>query len=132
MEFSSEWAKSQDEKDELRDFRNHFHLPQHDGKPCVYFTGNSLGLQPKTTVASIQQELDDWARFGVEGHFLAKNPWVSYHELFSEGTAMLVGAKPEEVVVMNQLTSNLHFLMVSFFRPNAKRFKILCEAKAFP
>jgi kynureninase len=132
MEFTKSWAVSQDEMDPLRFFRKRFHFPQHDGKDCIYFTGNSLGLQPKTTSAYIQQELNDWASYGFEGHFMAKNPWFSYHEIFSEGTANLVGAKKEEVIVMNQLTSNLHFLMVSFYKPNAKRYKIICEAKAFP
>ena len=132
MEFSKEWALQQDEQDELKSFRSKFLLPLHNEYECVYFTGNSLGLQPKTTAAAIQQELNDWAKFGVEGHFLAKNPWVSYHEQFAEGTAALVGARPDEVVVMNQLTSNLHFLLVSFYRPTQKRYKIICEAKAFP
>jgi kynureninase len=132
MEFSQAWAGSQDESDALKSFRQKFLLPQHESSDCVYFTGNSLGLQPKSTAASIQQELNDWATYGVEGHFLAKNPWVSYHEIFADGTAKLVGAKPEEVVVMNQLTSNLHFLLVSFYRPTSKRYKIICEAKAFP
>ena len=132
MEFSKEWALQQDEQDELKSFRSKFLLPLHNEYECVYFTGNSLGLQPKTTAAAIQQELNDWAKFGVEGHFLAKNPWVSYHEQFAEGTTALVGARPDEVVVMNQLTSNLHFLLVSFYRPTQKRYKIICEAKAFP
>jgi kynureninase len=132
MEFSKEWALKQDANDKLRSFRNKFYLPQHDGHDVIYFTGNSLGLQPKTTQAYIQQELDDWRKFGVEGHFLAKNPWVAYHEFLTEKTAKLVGAKNDEVVMMNQLTSNLHFLMVSFYRPTKQRFKIICEAKAFP
>ena len=132
MEFSQAWAGIQDESDALKSFRQKFLLPQHESSDCIYFTGNSLGLQPKSTAASIQQELNDWATYGVEGHFLAKNPWVSYHEIFADGTAKLVGAKPEEVVVMNQLTSNLHFLLVSFYRPTSKRYKIICEAKAFP
>ncbi|MFN6038286.1 MAG: kynureninase [Bacteroidota bacterium] len=132
MEFNQDWALNKDAIDKLRAFREMFFFPQHNGNDCVYFTGNSLGLQPKKTASSIQQELHDWATYGVEGHFLAKNPWVSYHEIFSEGTAKLVGAKPEEVVVMNQLTSNLHFLLVSFYRPTSKRYKVICEAKAFP
>lgn len=132
MEFSKEWAQQQDEQDELKLFRSKFLFPPHNENECVYFTGNSLGLQPKTTAAAIQQELNDWAKFGVEGHFLAKNPWVSYHEQIAEGTAALVGARPDEVVVMNQLTSNLHFLLVSFYRPTQNRYKIICEAKAFP
>ena len=106
--------------------------PQHNNKDVVYFTGNSLGLQPKTTQSYLQQELNDWAKFGVEGHFLAKNPWLSYHELLTDKMAKLVGALPEETVMMNQLTVNVHLLMVSFYRPTKTRFKILCEAKAFP
>lgn len=132
MEFTKKWAKEQDRQDNLRAFRKKFHIPPHQDTECVYFAGNSLGLQPKTTQAYIQQELDDWAKYGVEGHFLAKNRWVDYHEFLTEKTARLVGAMHEEVVMMNQLTSNLHFLMVSFYRPTKTRYKILCEEKAFP
>lgn len=132
MLFSEEWAKQKDTKDRLQSFRNKFYLPQHAGQDVVYFAGNSLGLQPKTTQSYIEQELNDWREFGVEGHFLAKNPWVSYHEILTEKTAKLVGANNTEVIMMNQLTSNLHFLMVSFYRPTKQRFKIICEAKAFP
>jgi kynureninase len=126
------YAQELDKKDELAAFRQRFHFPQHEGKDVIYFTGNSLGLQPKNTEAYIQQELNDWKTYGVEGHFLAKNPWFSYHEILTEQAAKLVGALPSEVVMMNQLTVNLHLLMVSFYRPTAKRYKILCEAKAFP
>lgn len=127
-----EFAKLLDEKDELKEFRNHFFIPQHQQKDCIYFTGNSLGLQPKTVQSYIQQELNDWAQLGVEGHFQAKNPWMFYHENFSKQVANIVGAKETEVVVMNQLTVNLHLLMVSFYRPTKEKFKIICEAKAFP
>lgn len=126
------FAKELDGKDNLRSYRDRFLFPKHEGKEVVYFTGNSLGLQPSTTLSYLQQELNDWARFGVEGHFLAKNPWLSYHELLTDKMAKIVGALPQETVMMNQLTVNLHLLMVSFYRPSAKRFKILCEAKAFP
>ncbi|MES2679792.1 MAG: kynureninase [Bacteroidota bacterium] len=126
------FAKAMDENDPLRAYRDRFLFPQHNGQEVVYFTGNSLGLQPKTTKDYIQQELNDWSEFGVEGHFLAKNPWLSYHELLTGKMAKIVGAKPDEVVMMNQLTVNLHLLMVSFYRPTKNRFKILCEAKAFP
>ncbi len=126
------YAKELDNKDELRSFREKFHIPQHNGKDMVYFTGNSLGLQPKITESYIQQELNDWKKFGVEGHFLAKNPWFSYHEILTEQAASIVGGLPSEVVMMNQLTVNLHLLMVSFYRPTKQRYKILCEAKAFP
>lgn len=127
-----EFAKQLDSQDILKSYRQKFHIPQHNGENIVYFTGNSLGLQPKTTQAYLQQELNDWATYGVEGHFLAKNPWLSYHELLTDKTAKIVGGLPTEVVVMNQLTVNLHLLMVSFYRPTKQRYKILCEAKAFP
>jgi kynureninase len=127
-----ECAKEFDKNDKLKDHRQKFFFPQHNNKDVVYFTGNSLGLQPKTTQSYLQQELNDWAKFGVEGHFLAKNPWLSYHELLTDKMAKLVGALPEETVMMNQLTVNVHLLMVSFYRPTKTRFKILCEAKAFP
>lgn len=127
-----QFAQKLDAKDPLKKYRNQFLFPKHKGKNVIYFTGNSLGLQPKNTGKYILQELNDWAKYGVEGHFEAKNPWYSYHELLSKPLAKLVGAKPEEVVAMNQLTSNIHFLFVSFYRPTAARNKILCEAKAFP
>jgi kynureninase len=98
----------------------------------LYFTGNSLGLQPKSVRESINQELEDWATYGVEGHFLAKHPWFSYHEMFAEGAAQVVGGLPSEVVIMNQLTVNLHLLLISFYRPSGKRIKILFETKPFP
>jgi len=129
---SLEFAKMMDEKDPLKDFRDRFFIPQHNGKDCVYFTGNSLGLQPKTTAQYVQQELDDWARMGVEGHFHAKNPWLPYHEIFPNQLSRIVGCKENEVVVMNSLTVNLHLLMVSFYRPTKQRYKIICETKAFP
>jgi kynureninase len=126
------FAQELDSKDELKDFRSKFFIPQHEGEDTVYFTGNSLGLQAKSTAIYIQQELNDWAQFGVEGHFHAHNPWLSYHEIFPKLISKIVGAKEEEVVVMNQLTVNLHLLMVSFYRPTKQRYKIICEAKAFP
>ena len=126
------YAQSLDAQDPLSAFRQQFYIPQHNGSDTVYFTGNSLGLQPKTTAAYIQQELNDWAALGVEGHFQAKHPWMPYHELFPKQLSAIVGALPEEVVVMNQLTVNLHLLMVSFYRPTPQRYKIICEAKAFP
>lgn len=134
MEYENtiEFAKRADSNDILKNYRERFHFPKIGNNECLYFTGNSLGLQPKTTKEYINRELDDWAEFGVEGHFDAKRPWFSYHELLTNKTARLVGAKPEEVVVTHSLTTNLHLLMVSFYRPNADRFKIICEAKAFP
>ena len=127
------FAKKMDEQDPLRAFRQRFHLPvQKNGQPHIYLCGNSLGLQPKTTRAALEQELDDWANYGVEGHFHAKNPWMPYHEFLTEAMARVVGAKPIEVVVMNTLTVNLHLMMVSFYRPTPKRHKILIEFDAFP
>ncbi len=132
MEFSLAYAQEQDQKDSLKSFRERFHFPQHNGRETVYFTGNSLGLAPKTAMTALEQEVNDWAKYGVEGHFEAKNPWVSYHEMFAEPLANLVGAQPNEVAAMNGLTSNLHLLMVSFYTPTPKRYKIICEGKAFP
>jgi kynureninase len=128
-----EFARSLDQKDVLRSYRNAFHIPKGvSGNKCLYFTGNSLGLQPKTTKAAIEQELLDWANLGVQGHLEAKNPWMPYHEFLTKSMAKIVGAKPIEVVVMNTLTANLHFLMASFYSPTAKRHKILIESDAFP
>lgn len=132
LENTLAFAQTRDAADPLRRFRDEFHFPQHAGGPVLYFTGNSLGLQPKAAAEALKQELDDWARYGVEGHFQAKHPWFSYHEELTDSTARLVGALPEEVVVMNQLTSNLHFLLVSFYRPGEKRKKILTETRPFP
>jgi kynureninase len=134
MEFENtlEFAKKSDELDPLKQFRQKFFIPQHNEQDCIYFTGNSLGLQPKSVSSYIQQELDDWARLGVEGHFDAKNPWLSYHEIFPKQLSDIVGCLPAEVVAMNSLTVNLHLLMVSFYRPTQQRYKIICEAKAFP
>lgn len=129
---SLEFAKSMDERDPLKDFSRRFFIPQHDGRDCIYLTGNSLGLQPRSTSGYVQQELDDWARMGVEGHFHAKNPWLPYHEIFAKQLSKIIGCKENEVVAMNSLTVNLHLLMVTFYRPTKQRFKIICEAKAFP
>ncbi len=128
-----EYAKDQDLKDPLAHYRAKFHIPKNqNGEEWLYFTGNSLGLQPKETKNYIQQELDDWANLGVEGHFEAKNPWMPYHEFLTETMAKIVGAKPIEVVIMNTLTTNLHLLMVSFYQPNELKYKILIESDAFP
>lgn len=132
FENSLAFAQTMDANDPLKDFRNQFHFPTFHEKPIRYFTGNSLGLQPKKVAQYIHEELEAWAKYGVEGHFLAKRPWYAYHENLTEYTAEVVGAKPIEVVVTHSLTTNLHLLMVSFFRPSGKRTKILCEAKAFP
>lgn len=131
---SEAYARQLDEMDPLRDLRSRFHLPldQDSGNPKVYFCGNSLGLQPRSTSELMQQELDDWARFAVDGHFKPHTGWYRYHELLRDQTARLVGATADEVVVMNSLTVNLHLMMVTFFRPDAKRYRILMEAPAFP
>ncbi|MGB0929992.1 MAG: kynureninase [Chitinophagales bacterium] len=127
------FAQKMDENDPLKSFRQKFHLPiQKSGEPFIYLCGNSLGLQPKSTRAAIEQELKDWENHGVEGHFHAKTPWLPYHEFLTEAIAEVVGAKPIEVVVMNTLSVNLHLMMVSFYRPTAKRHKILIEFDAFP
>ncbi|OUR94776.1 kynureninase [Flavobacteriales bacterium 34_180_T64] len=128
-----DYAKSQDQNDELAPYRDQFHIPKDkDGNEWIYMTGNSLGLQPKSTKSYINQELEDWANLGVEGHTEAKNPWLPYHEFLTESMAKVVGAKPIEVIVMNTLTANLHFMMVSFYQPTKSRYKIVIEADAFP
>jgi len=132
MHNSLEFALQSDKSDELSAYRQKFFIPEVNGKEALYFTGNSLGLQPKSVKTHLLQELDDWAKYGVEGHFEAKNPWVSYHKILSEPFAKLVGAHLGEVVAMNGLSVNLHLMMVSFYQPKAKRTKIICEAKAFP
>lgn len=126
------FAQQMDAQDPLRSFRDRFYFPSFHSETVKYFTGNSLGLQPKSVNTYIQEELSDWAKYGVEGHFLAKRPWFSYHENLTEKAARIVGALPVEVVVTHSLTTNLHLLMVSFYKPSGKRTKILCEAKAFP
>lgn len=127
-----EAARDLDLADPLSRFRDRFHIPQHNGRDTMYFTGNSLGLQPKAAAEALQVELEDWAAWGVEGHFQGRNPWVSYHERFVDGLCHLTGALPHEVVAMNGLTVNLHLLLVSFYQPQGARRKLLCEAKAFP
>ena len=128
-----DYPKQQDILDELSSYRNRFHIPKDKhGNELIYMTGNSLGLQPKSTKSYINQELEDWANLGVEGHTEAKNPWLPYHEFLTESMANIVGAKPLEVVVMNTLTANLHFMMVSFYQPTKTRYKIVIESDAFP
>src|SRR5213080_1981056 len=135
MQFSAdeEFAKQLDSEDPLRAFRDKFHLPLgKDGKPLIYFAGNSLGLMPKAARRAVEQELDDWAKLGVDAHLEAKTPWYSYHETLRKPTAHLIGAKPVEVICMNSLTVNLHMMMATFYRPTKSRFKILMEEPAFP
>ena len=127
-----EFAQSLDAQDELKNYRNEFIFPKVNGKQVIYFTGNSLGLQPKRTKQYVDEIMTDWANLAVEGHFYADKPWWDYHERFAAPLSEIVGAKPTEVTVMNTLTVNLHLLMVSFYRPTQKKFKIICEEKAFP
>ena len=127
-----EFAREQDEEDPLKEFRKKFYIPLYHGKPAIYFAGNSLGLQPTHTQDYINNFLQDWANFGVEGHFHGKSPWLSYHEIFPSLLSGLTGALPGEIIVMNQLTVNLHLLFITFYRPGPVRYKILCESKAFP
>ncbi|MCB0630981.1 MAG: kynureninase [Saprospiraceae bacterium] len=126
------YAQELDKQDTLRSFRQAYHLPLHEGKPAIYFCGNSLGLQPKSTAAALEEELTQWRDYAVEGWFHGKRPWLPYHQYLQPALAEVVGAKPEEVVVMNTLTVNLHLLMVSFYQPTRQRYKIIMEAGAFP
>lgn len=126
------YATAADEADALKDFRDQFYFPIMNGRDAIYFTGNSLGLQPKQTQDYVLRELEDWATYGVEGHFHSRNPWFSYQDILTNQLATLLGALPSEVVSMNSLTTNLHLLMVSFYRPDKNRYKIICEYDAFP
>ena len=129
---SIDFALKMDAEDDLKIFRNQFFIPQHNGKDVIYFCGNSLGLQPKSAKNVVDKVLNDWEKLGVEGHFKGDSPWVSYHKQFREPISQLVGALSHEVVVMNNLSTNLHLLLVSFYQPTANRYKIICEAGAFP
>src|SRR5947209_8722712 len=135
MQFSADenFAKQLDAEDPLRAFREKFHIPLgKDGQPLIYFAGNSLGLMPKSAREVVDQELDDWARLGVDAHLGAKTPWYTYHEPLREPAARIVGARPVEVICMNSLTVNLHLMLATFYRPTKSRFKILMEDPAFP
>src|SRR6266404_5007418 len=135
MQFSADqdFAREMDAQDPLRGFREHFHLPVgKDGKPLIYFAGNSLGLMPKAARRIVEEELDNWAKLGVDAHHATGTPWYSYHEALREPTARLAGTKPLEVICMNSLTVNLHLMMATFYRPTKSRFKILMEEPAFP
>lgn len=126
------FARNLDEQDKLSKYREEFIFPKVNNKDVIYFTGNSLGLQPKNARKYVDEVMEDWAEFAVEGHFYAEKPWWDYHERLAAPLARVVGARAEEVTVMNTLTVNLHLLMVSFYRPDKKKFKIICEEKAFP
>lgn len=131
--FTLQEAQQLDKQDPLKSYRAQFHHPtQNDGTPFIYLCGNSLGLQPKDAAAAVQGELEAWRDLGVEGHFHGTNPWTTYHEYMAEAMAKVVGAKKEEVVMMNTLTVNLHLMLISFYRPLGERNKILVEADAFP
>jgi len=133
FENTLDYAKDQDSNDSLKKYRERFHHPiDGNNHQHIYLCGNSLGLQPKSVESKIRQELLDWQKYGVEGHFNAKNPWMPYHEFLTEAMAEVVGGKKEEVVVMNTLTVNLHLMLASFYQPNKKRYKILIESDAFP
>lgn len=132
FENSREYAQRLDAQDRLFKYRDQFHFPKVNNKQVIYFTGNSLGLQPKNAGSFVDEVMNDWKELAVEGHFYAGKPWWDYHERFAEPLSKIVGAKKEEVTVMNTLTVNLHLLMVSFYRPTTNRFKIICEEKAFP
>ncbi|WP_310593935.1 kynureninase [Flavobacterium sp.] len=132
FENSLAFAQQLDAQDPLKQYQNEFSFPQVNGKKVIYFTGNSLGLQPKSARAYVDEVMNDWANLAVEGHFYAEKPWWDYHERFANPLSKLVGALPSEVTVMNTLTVNLHLLMVSFYSPTTQRYKIICEEKAFP
>ncbi|WP_339887686.1 kynureninase [uncultured Flavobacterium sp.] len=134
MDFQNtrEFAQQLDAQDELSNYRNEFIFPKVNGKQVIYFTGNSLGLQPVRTKSYVDEVMNDWANLAVEGHFYAEKPWWDYQERFCQPLSEIVGAKPSEVGVMNTLTVNLHLLMVSFYNPTPKKYKIICEEKAFP
>lgn len=132
-ENSLAFAQEADKNDPLRKWRDEFHIPVIKGKEAYYFTGNSLGCQPKRTRTFIESEMKKWEEYAVEGHFVPKDkPWMHYHKVTKNALANIVGAKPIEVVAMNNLSVNLHLLMVSFYQPSSTRYKIICEAGAFP
>lgn len=132
MNNTLEYAKQMDGNDKLASFRNEFYIPLLHGKESIYFSGNSLGLQPKSAQDAVLNELEDWANFGIEGYDHSRNTWMNWHKKFSDLLSGIVGAHPHEIIVMNQLTVNLHLMMATFFRPQGKRKKIIIEAKAFP
>ena len=119
---TKEFAQELDRSDELKKYRNEFSFPQINDKDVIYFTGNSLGLQPKKAKEYVDEVMEDWANLAVEGHFYADKPWWDYHERFCQPLSEIVGGKPTEVGVMNTLTVNLHLLMVSFYRPSMKKY----------
>ena len=130
---SLDFATELDRKDPLREYKKRFHHPRtSDGADCIYFCGNSLGLQPTSARSRVERIMKDWETRAVEGHFEGDEPWVPYHELLAPAMSRIVGAREEEVVLMNSLTVNLHLMMVTFYRPVVGRHKILIERNAFP
>lgn len=131
-QFTISYAKESDHSDALNIYREQFYIPHLNNKHAIYFLGNSLGLQPKTTQDEVLKIMEAWANFGVEGFFMGKEPWLNYHKKITPLLCDIVGAKEQELVTMNHLTVNLHLLMISFYQPTKNRYKIICEAKAFP
>ena len=131
-QFTISYAKESDHNDALNIYREQFYIPLLNNKHAIYFLGNSLGLQPKTTQDEVLKIMEAWANFGVEGFFMGKEPWLNYHKKITLLLCDIVGAKEQELVTMNHLTVNLHLLMISFYQPTKNRYKIICEAKAFP
>lgn len=132
FENTLEFAQKMDAEDPLKKYREKFYIPIIHGKESIYFNGNSLGLQPRLVQDFVLNEMEDWANFGGEGHYNARHPWIKYHDMFPSKLAPIVGALPEEIVVMNNLTVNLHLMLTTFYRPTKERFKIIAEEKAFP
>ncbi len=127
-----EYARRMDENDPLKEYREHFHIPVINNKPALYFTGNSLGLQPKTTEKFLREELDTWKTLGVQGHLHGRRPWFHYHKFGKKTLAGLAGAMTEEVVAANNLTTNLHLMLTTFYRPTSSRYMIITEGGSFP
>ena len=132
IQFTSESARLLDNSDPLKHFRDQYYIPKGSNGYKIYLCGNSLGLQPRATAQYLEEELELWQKMAVDGHFHGERPWFHYHKFFNEPASRIVGAQPDEVVVMNSLTVNLHLMMVSFYRPDKKRYKIMMEAGAFP
>ena len=129
---SPSFAENMDANDPLAPFKSQFHFPKHGDNDVIYFCGNSLGLQPKNVAAAIETELTTWRELAIGGYFGGTNPWLHYQEYTRATLAGMMGAKENEITVMNALTVNLHLLMLSFYKPTATRFKIIMEAGAFP
>lgn len=132
MQNTRDFAIACDQKDALNYLRKEFIFPQFKGRDVLYFTGNSLGLQPKVSQSYVDEVMNAWGELAVEGHFNGDRPWWEYHEKLTPTLSKIMGCQQEELTVMNTLSVNLHFLLVSFFRPEGAKTKILCEQKAFP